>query len=206
MAPECDWYGQEDSVRKAGKKHPGDKRSGSENKPEALPKPGDEMAPPRRRFLNRLWLLLAALGVVELVVLLTYYFKPRKPQADVSNAAMLLTTGNVADFKPGSVTAYPQGRFYLVRLADGGFLALSRQCTHLGCTVPWDEDKGQFACPCHASVFDMTGSVVKSPAPRPLDCFPVTIENNVIGVDTGRRIRRNQFRDDQVTYAKSDAT
>jgi len=28
----------------------------------------------------------------------------------------------------------------------------------------------------------------------------------VIRVDTGRRIRRNQFRDDQVTYAKFDAT
>jgi cytochrome b6-f complex iron-sulfur subunit len=193
-------------VKKAGKKHPGDKRSDAQKRPKTRQDPGEEVPTPRRRFLNRLWLLLASLGLLEVAVMLTAYFKPRKPKADEQNAATLLTTGNVADFKPGSVTAYPQGRFYLVRLADGGFLALSRQCTHLGCTVPWDEDASQFACPCHASVFDMTGSVVKSPAPRPLDCFPVAIENNVIRVDTGRRIRRNQFRDDQVTYAKSDAT
>ncbi len=193
-------------MKKAGKKHPGDKRSDPQKRPKTRQDPGEETPTPRRRFLNRPWLLLAALGLLELAVIVTAYFKSRKPKADVRNAATLIRTGNVADFKPGSVTAYPQGRFYLVRLTDGGFLALSRQCTHLGCTVPWDEDAAQFACPCHASVFDMTGRVVKSPAPRPLDCFPVAIENNVIRVDTSRRVRRNQFRDDQVTYAKSDAT
>ena len=191
-------------MKKAGKDHRKDKRSGAKTLPEAPPGPGSATPSPRRRFLNRLWLLLAALGVVEFAVMLTYYFRPRKPQADMPKTVDLLTAGKVVDFKPGSVTAFPQGRFYLVRLEDGGFLALSRQCTHLGCTVPWDEKAGHFACPCHASVFDMTGSVVKSPAPRALDCFPVIIENNVIRVDTGRRIRRNQFRDDQVIYAKAD--
>ena len=191
-------------MKKVGKDHRGDKRSGAKTLPEAPPGSGSATPSPRRRFLNRLWLLLAALGVVEFAVMLTYYFRPRKPQADLSNTVALLTAGKVVDFMPGSVTAFPQGRFYLVRLEDGGFLALSRQCTHLGCTVPWDEKAGHFACPCHASVFDMTGSVVKSPAPRALDSFPVIIENSVIRVDTGRRIRRNQFRDDQVIYAKAD--
>jgi cytochrome b6-f complex iron-sulfur subunit len=204
VVPACDWFGQEDNVKKTKKGHPGGNPPGSKKRPEAPPGQADEIPTPRRRFLNRLWLLLVALGVVELALMLTYYFKPRKPSADVTDGETLLTTGNVADFKPGSVTAFPQGRFYLVRLEDGGFLALSRQCTHLGCTVPWDEKAGHFACPCHASVFDMTGSVIKSPAPRALDRFPITIENNVIRVDTGRRIRRNQFRDDQVIYAKSD--
>lgn len=193
-------------MKKARKGHSGGKPSGSKKRPETPRGQEGEKPTPRRRFLNRLWLLLVALGVVEFALMLTYYFKPRKPSADVSDEATLLTAGNVADFKPGSVTAFPQGRFYLVRLAAGGFLALSRQCTHLGCTVPWDEKAGHFACPCHASVFDMTGSVVKSPAPRALDSFPIAIENNVIRVDTGRRIRRNQFRDDQVTFAKSDRT
>lgn len=191
-------------MKKAGREHPGRKRSGLKTMPEDAQRSGPEVPSTRRRFLNRLWLLLVALGVVEFAVMLAYYFRPRKPQADLRNTDALLTAGKVADFKPASVTAYPQGKFYLVRLEDGGFLALSRQCTHLGCTVPWDEDAGHFACPCHASVFDMTGSVVKSPAPRALDRFPVAIENNVIRVDAGRRIRRRQFREDQVIYAKSD--
>jgi len=192
-------------VKKAGQDHPGRKPSGLKSMPEDSQHSGPDVPTTRRRFLNRLWLLLVAVGVVEFAVVLTYYFRPRKPQAGLPNTDTLLTAGKVADFQPASVTAYPQGKFYLVRLADGGFLALSRQCTHLGCTVPWDEDAGHFACPCHASVFDMTGSVVKSPAPRALDCFPVAIENNVIRVDTGRRIRRGQFREDQVIYAKSDS-
>jgi len=178
--------------------------------PGAQPSPADQRhcesdtPTTRRGFLNRLWLLLAALGVVEFVVMLTAYFKPRNPRVNLSNTDGLVVAGKVVDFRPGSVTAYPQGRFYLVRLEDGGFLALSRQCTHLGCTVPWDEKAGQFACPCHASVFDITGSVIKSPAPRALDCFPITIENNVIQVDAGQRIRRRQFRDEQIIYAISD--
>jgi cytochrome b6-f complex iron-sulfur subunit len=81
-----------------------------------------------------------------------------------------------------------------------GFLALSRRCTHLGCTVPWDPDKGQFACPCHASVFDIRGDVIQSPAPRALDIFAVSIENNRVKVETGRPIQRRAFDNAQVAY------
>ena len=42
-----------------------------------------------------------------------------------------------------------------VCLEDGGFLALHRQCTHLGCTVPWVPARQAFVCPCHASAFDI---------------------------------------------------
>ena len=51
----------------------------------------------------------------------------------------------------------------------------------------------RFACPCHASAFDITGAVIKSPAPRPLDIYPIFIENNVVKVDTSKPIKRNQF-------------
>ena len=65
----------------------------------------------------------------------------------------------------------------------GGFLALARRCTHLGCTVPWVEDEDRFVCPCHASAFDITGDVLSPPAPRPLDIFAVRIENDIVKVD-----------------------
>jgi cytochrome b6-f complex iron-sulfur subunit len=161
--------------------------------------------PARRSFLNRLWLLLAAVGIVEVGVMLAYFFRPRTPDARHSGGDMRVSAGRVSDFLPGSVTAFPQGRFYLVRLADGGFLALSRQCTHLGCTVPWDADRQQFGCPCHASVFDMTGSVLNAPAPRPLDRFAVAIENEAITVDIRRRIQRAQFQESDICYAPNQA-
>jgi len=94
------------------------------------------------------------------------------------------------------------GRFYLVRLADGGFLALSRKCTHLGCTVPWIAKENQFACPCHASAFDMAGDVISPPAPRALDMYAVSIENNTVQVDTGKPIKRSELKAEQVVYPK----
>ena len=192
-------------MTKAGKESSGKKKNGSLQASEAPQRQPKAMPPARRSFLNRLWLLLAAVGAVEFIVMLTYFFRPRKPRAARPDGDMLVTAGRISDYLPGSVTAFPQGRFYLVRLADGGFLALSRQCTHLGCTVPWDADRQQFACPCHASVFDMAGRVLNAPAPRPLDRFPVAIENDVITVDTRQRVRRSQFKDDDILYAQNQA-
>ncbi|RKZ05488.1 Rieske (2Fe-2S) protein, partial [bacterium] len=103
-----------------------------------------------------------------------------------------------ADFEPGSVTAFPAGKFYLVRLEQGGFLALYRECTHLGCTVPWSEKEQKFLCPCHASAFDIRGDVLSAPAPRPLDWLPVRIENGIVKVVLDDRRRRSSFSPSQV--------
>jgi cytochrome b6-f complex iron-sulfur subunit len=100
-----------------------------------------------------------------------------------------------------SVTPFNEGRFYLVRLDDGGLLALYRKCTHLGCAVPWDQAQKQFICPCHASAFDGTGAVLNPPAPRPLDLFPVSIVNGEVQVDTGKPMQRDRFDKSQVVYA-----
>jgi cytochrome b6-f complex iron-sulfur subunit len=112
----------------------------------------------------------------------------------------MIVAGRVADFEPGSVTAFPAGRFYLARLGDGGFLALSRTCTHLGCTVPWVEEERKFICPCHASAFDIRGDVASPPAPRALDTFPVRIEGDVVKVDAGAAVRRKRFLHSQVEF------
>jgi len=114
----------------------------------------------------------------------------------------VFSVGRVEDFPPGSVTPFNEGRFYLVRLADGGFLALYRKCTHLGCAVPWDPAQGKFVCPCHASAFEMDGDLLNPPAPRPLDRFPVTIENGEIKVDTGQAIQRDHTGPNDAVYAE----
>jgi len=161
----------------------------------------DKKNNPRRSFLTILWIGLGIIALGEALVLVIAFLKSRKPQAMRGDArTRIMTAGRVDDFEPNSVTAFQKGRFYLSRLKDGGFLALSRQCTHLGCTVPWVEEEGTFICPCHASKFDRAGNALSSPAPRALDLFPVVIENNMVTVDTGRRLRRSEFRAEQVTY------
>jgi len=49
--------------------------------------------------------------------------------------------------------------------------ALNLTCTHLGCTVN-ATSKG-FTCPCHGSVFNNRGNVIKGPADRPLKTLAV---------------------------------
>jgi len=155
--------------------------------------------PERRSFLKLAWLGLGIAALAEASWIVVAFLKPR-PKAP-KNAGSLVVAGPSDAFAPGSVTAFPAGKFYLVRLADGGFLALHRQCTHLGCSVPWDEAAGRFACPCHASVFDLRGDVLAPPAPRPLDLFAVRIENGIVKVDVSAPIRRSAFEAAQVTRA-----
>jgi cytochrome b6-f complex iron-sulfur subunit len=152
----------------------------------------------RRTFLGRLWLGLGGLALAEYVWLTLEFLRPRSA---LKEQAGVLVAGPIDRFDPGSVTAFPAGRFYLARLADGGFLAVSRECTHLGCTVPWMEDEGQFVCPCHSSAYDIRGDVIQPPAPRALDLYPVRIENGIVKVDTGRTLKRRRFEVSQVTRA-----
>ncbi len=51
-------------------------------------------------------------------------------------------------------------------------LALSSECTHLGCLVHFEEGSegtpAHFACPCHKGQFDLLGKRTKGPPPAPL--------------------------------------
>ncbi len=154
----------------------------------------------RRSFFNRLWTLLGTLAFAELIALLIIYFKPRKSRTAATNQDAIIIAGSVDSFEPGTVTAFVRGKFYLARLDDGGFLALSRSCTHLSCTVPWVSGKNRFICPCHSSEFDIRGDVISPPAPRALDLYPVAIENNVIRVNATRPERRSEYAADQIVY------
>jgi len=156
----------------------------------------------RRGFLNKLWIVLGGLAFVEVVALVLAFFQPRKEGEKTGDSAGILEAGSVDKFTVNSVTAFVRGKFYLARLEDGGFLALSRKCTHLGCTVPWLSKEMKFVCPCHASVYDIRGEVVSAPAPRPLDLHHVFIENNIVKVDTNKVIKRSSFRPEQAVYAK----
>ncbi len=152
----------------------------------------------RRTFLRSLWVGLGILAGAEFVGVVFAFLRPRKPPAKETGFGGIIEAGPIDGFEPDSVTAFIRGQFYLSRLKDGGFLALSRKCTHLGCTVPWDSEGNIFLCPCHSSAFDRTGEVISPPAPRPLDLHPVDIENGIVRVDTAKKIKRKSFKISQV--------
>lgn len=155
----------------------------------------------RRETLRRLWRVLGFLALVEAAAAVGVYLWPRKAKPREGAYGGVVTAGPVDNFEPGTVTAFAKGQFYLVRLEDGGFLALSRKCTHLGCTVPWSEVDRKFACPCHASSFADTGEVLSAPAPRPLDLYRVTIEGGIVRVDTSAALTRERYEPSQAVHA-----
>ncbi len=148
---------------------------------------------------------MGGVAVAEFVAVAFAFLRPAKSKTPGENTDLIFTAGAVERFRPNSVTAFVRGKFYLARLEDGGFLAISRTCTHLGCSVPWMEKEMKFACPCHGSAFDITGNVLEAPAPRALDIYPITIENRIVKVDTRNPIKRSAFQVEQVVYHKKKA-
>ena len=151
----------------------------------------------RRDFLKLGANILGAVALLEAAGIGLTYLAPRKIEGEFGG---ILKAGEIDSFPLGSITEFPAGRFFLARLDDGGFLALYRRCTHLGCSIAWHADQNKFICPCHTSQFDTAGDVENPPAPRALDIFPITFEDGVVIVDTGKIISRDNFEAQQVAY------
>lgn len=154
----------------------------------------------RRHFLSRITSLLGALAGLEFLGIGLAYFNGRRRKAQSKTSDHIFEAGNKDDYKAGSVTAFAGARFFLVRLNDGGFLALSLRCSHLGCAVNWHEKQERFICPCHASQFDKNGTVLNPPAPRALDYYPLTIEGDLVRINTARILKRSSYDKSQVVY------
>lgn len=122
----------------------------------------------RRKFITTLTLLLASGG------LLVRYLTPR-----TSGKRPVLVSAVAADVPPDGALVFPAERLALMK-DDGGFYALSLVCTHLGCTVIFAEDK--LSCPCHGSLFDRQGAVIKGPADRPLVRMSVEVHGERVVV------------------------
>ena len=155
----------------------------------------------RRDFLSRTWKGLGIIAGLEVVGVMAAFLFSGKARS-TSAPKQLLEAGPVDSFGLNSVSAFMGGRFYLVRMQDGGFIALSLRCTHLGCAVAWEETRNRFICPCHSSAFDISGEVLNPPAARALNYYPVLIESGIVKVDIGTLKERKRSGKEQLTYAQ----
>jgi len=71
---------------------------------------------------------------------------------------------------------------YVLPPKGGTVRILSPICPHLGCSIPWNEAKQEFICPCHVAVFVMDGAKISGPAPRPMDDLESKVENGMLKV------------------------
>jgi Rieske Fe-S protein len=63
---------------------------------------------------------------------------------------------------------------YLIRAGEEAY-AFSAKCTHLGCRFNYDPISRRFRCPCHGSVFDLSGKRLAGPAEKDLERAPLSM-------------------------------
>ncbi len=145
----------------------------------------------RRSFLSKLAVGASALAAAIVVIpSIAFLLGLRK-------APMVWrTVGKVSDFQIGQtvevsfadasslpwagVTAKTAA--WLRRRSEDQFLAFSINCTHLGCPVRWLPDADLFMCPCHGGVFYNDGTVASGPPPKPLNTYPVRVNNGMVEI------------------------
>jgi Rieske Fe-S protein len=147
----------------------------------------------RRTFLSW-WMagLMTATVVAGLAPILVYIWPPpargqKQSTVDVSldtpidqikdlqavqfqapqNAGFIMANGG-GDNAKGDI-AYAG---YAVKVA-GKVLYFAVNCSHLGCSVSYQESDHRFHCPCHGSVFNADGTVHHGPAAYPLSNLDV---------------------------------
>lgn len=147
----------------------------------------------RRKFLSRLSVTLGAIGAtLAAIPSIGFLLGLRKaPQVWRSvgklNDFRLGSTVNVSFLDPSplpwsGVTA--QTAAWVRRVGDDRFIVFSMNCTHLGCPVRWLADANLFMCPCHGGVFYADGSVASGPPPKPLNQYPVRVQNGEVQILT----------------------
>jgi arsenite oxidase small subunit len=160
-------------------------------------KRGQEFDYSRRGLLKAMGGLAGLIGIGVLLGSLKLA-GPVQQGTQTSQSSAVTTTksgaGSVANVNTLQVGApvlfeYPAGYpSSLVKNKDGSLTAVSMLCTHVCCQCSYDAASNVYYCPCHGSIFDLTGRVVRGPASTDLptiqlridgagDVFPVGVSN-----------------------------
>ena len=181
--------------------------------PEAAPVPWvppdeETLGVTRRQFFNRSIVTLFGLGLTGFGAAVLGFLWPQ----EAGGFGAAITVGRLDDvfdrIDGGDGFAYlPEGRMWLTRYPssaldaaravysqpelngmEAGVVALYQRCPHLGCRVPECVTSQWFECPCHGSQYNKVGEKKGGPAPRGMDRFAMTVESDVLTVDTGEII------------------
>ncbi len=97
--------------------------------------------------------------------------------------------GKASDVPVGGAASFtdPASRqpAFVVQPSTGDFVAFSAICTHMGCTVGFQQGTPlEFVCPCHGSIYNATtGQVIQGPAVLPLPRITVALSDGDLFAD-----------------------
>jgi Rieske Fe-S protein len=136
-------------------------------------------APNRRSAIE--WLLrggLAASLASFFYPVARFLNPPMVAEASVNEVA----AGKVQDLKPnsGKIVKFGNKPALLVRVNDTEWKAFSAVCTHLNCTVQYQEGRREIWCACHNGTYDLNGRVASGPPPKPLEELAVKLRGDEV--------------------------
>ena len=98
---------------------------------------------------------------------------PNKVAHEVPSDVLIVKTVDRSvddlDAGHGGLVSVDGRQLAVYRDDEGNTVELLPRCTHMGCTVDWNDSARTWDCPCHGSRFAADGSVVHGPASEPLE-------------------------------------
>ncbi len=139
-------------------------------------------APSRRHFLD--WFLGTTVGalVAAIVYPISRYLVPPEVQESTPGTVTLSISPSALKPNSGLIFRFGSQPGILVRTPGGELRAFSAVCTHLGCTVQYRPDLIQIWCACHNGHYDLNGTNVSGPPPRPLPAYVVNVRGDQVAV------------------------
>jgi Rieske Fe-S protein len=133
--------------------------------------------------------VLTAFAVTGLLPILVFFW-PAPPKGQKKQAITVALDTPLDQLQNGSATKIlaptsPNSAFIMADgggdnapgdLAFGAFVVkngsnvavFAQNCSHLGCSINFNQDARTFDCPCHGSRFHLDGTVLHGPAQNPL--------------------------------------
>ena len=90
-------------------------------------------------------------------------------------ADKLITTPEEMNLEPGTaiIAEHDGRRIGIFKDQKGKVYAVKSGCTHLGCSLAWNEAELSWDCPCHGSRFTYDGKIIEGPALKSLKEYKV---------------------------------
>ena len=141
---------------------------------------GRELNYSRRGFIKSLagFAALIGIGVVLGSVKLP---APPSQTEQTTSGRVTGSIANINDLQVGvpAYFEYPAGYpNAIIKNSDGFLTALSTLCTHVCCQCSFDSSSNMFYCPCHGSLFDSKGRVVRGPANQDLPSILLNVDSS----------------------------
>jgi menaquinol-cytochrome c reductase iron-sulfur subunit len=119
------------------------------------------------------------------------------PAVEAVETDAWISLGALENYAPGTPTLFEFTRThvngwertaisygaYVLRQGNSAVRVYSNVCTHLGCRVRWRPELRHYVSPCHDGHFEMDGTVVSGPPPRPLDEFKTRIQEGQLYIE-----------------------